>query len=99
MPATISIEQVKRVAQLARLGLTEAEAERAAQDLGNILSHFAQVQTIDTQGVPTSDDVTGLQNITRDDKAQTEVICTHADLLARAPELQHNQIKVKAVFE
>lgn len=95
----ISLDQVKQVAQLARLGLTDTEADQAAQDLGNILSHFSEIQKIDTQNVPTSDDVTGLKNITRSDEAEPEVLCSHASLMNAAPETTQGQIKVKAVFE
>ncbi len=99
MPSPISLEQVKQVAQLARLGLTDTDAHQAAQDLGNILSHFSEIQSIDTQGVPTSDDVTGLKNITRPDASEPEILCSHQDLLDTAPETMDAQIKVKAIFD
>jgi aspartyl-tRNA(Asn)/glutamyl-tRNA(Gln) amidotransferase subunit C len=99
MPTShISTDQVKRVAELARVGLTDTEIIQATKDLSNILSHFATIQDIDTQNVPTSDDITGLKNITRIDEATPETLCSHADLLAAAPDIQSNQIKVKAIF-
>jgi aspartyl-tRNA(Asn)/glutamyl-tRNA(Gln) amidotransferase subunit C len=40
-----------RVAQLARLGLDEAELRRTAEQLGGILGHFRALQGVDTSGV------------------------------------------------
>lgn len=99
MPQTISPNEVKKVAQLGRLGLTEEEVKRATQQLSGILDHFSEIQKIKTKGVPTSDDVTGLKNVTRDDNAHPEVLCENKELLTRVPETKDGQIKVKAVFE
>ena len=42
---------VKRVAGLARIAITDAEAERLAPELGNILGWIEQLGEVDTQGV------------------------------------------------
>jgi aspartyl-tRNA(Asn)/glutamyl-tRNA(Gln) amidotransferase subunit C len=95
----ITEEEVKKVASLARLGMTEVEIERATQNLRSILGHFAAIQQIDTAGVPTSDDVTGLKNVARVDEAAPENICSADRLLELTPETQGRYVKVKAVFE
>lgn len=99
MSAQITPLEVQRIAGLARVGLSADEQARAAQQISSILAHFSVIQKIDTQGVPTSDDVTSLKNVTRDDQANAEALSSTATLLAAAPELQDNQFKVKAVFE
>jgi len=99
MSAQVTPEEVKKVAHLGRLGLSEEELSRAAQQISSILDHFSQIQKIDTKGVPTSDDVTGLKNVTREDEAKPDDLCTAQELLERAPETQNGQIKVKAIFE
>lgn len=45
-------EQVLHVARLANLSLTDEEVHQAAEDLGKILDHVAQLQELDTDGVP-----------------------------------------------
>lgn len=97
--STVTSGEVKNVAQLGRLGLTDDEVGRATQQLSDILGHFSQIQKIKTKGVPTSDDVTGLKNVTREDEAKPEELCFTDALLQAAPESKNNQFKVKAVFE
>lgn len=99
MSAKITPEEVQKIAALARLGLTEQEQERAATQISGILDHFSVIQKIDTKDVPTSDDVTGLSNVTRDDEAHAEALCATDAILEAAPELKDKQIKVKAIFD
>jgi len=99
MSANVTPKEVKKVAHLGRLGLTDEEVHRATQQLSGILDHFSEIQKIKTKNVPTSDDVTGLKNVTRPDEAKPEELCTREELLDRAPEMKNGQFKVKAVFE
>lgn len=99
MPQVISQDEVRKVAQLARLGLSDEEIERATQQLSGILEHFSAIQKIKTKNIPTSDDVTGLKNVTRADEARPEELCSTDELLKAAPEMKNRQFKVKAVFE
>jgi aspartyl-tRNA(Asn)/glutamyl-tRNA(Gln) amidotransferase subunit C len=48
---TISIQQVKKVAKLARLSPTEAELERYQHELSAILDYVDRLQELDTTGV------------------------------------------------
>lgn len=95
---TITAEEVASIAKLARLALTDEEIAAATADLANVLDHFAAIQEIDTTGVPTADDASGLVNKTRQDVAAKEALASHDDLLAAAPDTQDGHIKVKAVF-
>ena len=49
--ATISLEDIRRLALLARIDLTSAEADRAGEQLNRIFSLVAQLQAVDTAGV------------------------------------------------
>ena len=50
--ATVSIEEVRRVAELANLELTAEEEPRMQYDLNAILGHVLELQGLDTTGVP-----------------------------------------------
>jgi aspartyl-tRNA(Asn)/glutamyl-tRNA(Gln) amidotransferase subunit C len=50
--AGVSIEEVRRVAELANLELTAEEEPRMQRDLNAILGHIAQLNELDTSGVP-----------------------------------------------
>jgi aspartyl-tRNA(Asn)/glutamyl-tRNA(Gln) amidotransferase subunit C len=48
----VTIEDVRRVAELANLELTAEEEPRMQRDLSAILGHIAQLNELDTTGVP-----------------------------------------------
>ena len=48
---TVSVEEVRRVAELANLELTPEEEPRMQRDLNAILGHIAQLNELDTQGI------------------------------------------------
>ena len=51
MPSRVSIDDVRHVAALARLGLSEERLQALAQDLTTILEHMEVLERIDTKGV------------------------------------------------
>ena len=52
MPASLSREDVLRIAELARLELTPDEVALFTRQLAGILEYVAQIQRLDTTGVP-----------------------------------------------
>lgn len=65
----LSIEEVKHIAKLARLGLIEKEVEKYRKDLSDILGYIEKLKEVDIEGVePTSHSIL-LENITRKDEA------------------------------
>jgi aspartyl-tRNA(Asn)/glutamyl-tRNA(Gln) amidotransferase subunit C len=52
MPNTVSLDEVRHVARLARLGLTDEQVGVVAHDLNTILAHMDVLSKVDTQGVP-----------------------------------------------
>jgi aspartyl-tRNA(Asn)/glutamyl-tRNA(Gln) amidotransferase subunit C len=48
----VTIEDVRRVAELANLELTAEEEPRMQRDLNSILRHIAQLNELDTSGIP-----------------------------------------------
>ena len=93
----LSHDEVRKIAKLARLGLTEAEVAKFSDQLSGILSHAKMLGEIKTDGVEPSAQITGLQNVTFKDEVKA---CDHAEkLLAQSPQqIQDNMIKVKSVF-
>src|ERR1700689_3997871 len=50
--AGVTIEDVRRVAELANLELTAEEEPKMQRDLNAILGHIAELNELDTKGVP-----------------------------------------------
>jgi len=98
MSEQITEEEVRRIADLARLGLSDEEVAKATHDLQGVLQYFSKIQEVDTTDVPAAADASGLHNVAREDVANEETLATHEELLAAVPETKDGQVKVKAVF-
>ena len=89
-------EQVQKIAQLARLQLTEEEIERYADQLTNILTYVDVLKELDTHSVAETSQVTGLSNVTRADEFLAVPLCAPDELLECSPlTKEDHQIRVK----
>ena len=79
----ISKEEVKHVAKLARLELTDDEVEKYSKQLGDILKHVEQINEVDTQGVEPMPHAIPVYNVMREDVVKYEE--TKEELLKNAP--------------
>ncbi|MBN2096339.1 Asp-tRNA(Asn)/Glu-tRNA(Gln) amidotransferase subunit GatC [Candidatus Peregrinibacteria bacterium] len=93
----LSHDEVKHIAKLARLGLTDEEVEKFSTQLSDILSHAKMLEEVGTENVEPIAQITGLKNITFDDSKKD---CAFTDeLLKQSPQsVQDHMIKVKNVF-
>lgn len=66
----ITLDQVRHVAKLARLDLSEAQAAKFAPQLESILEYVAKIDRIDVSGVEPMAHVLPLQNVLREDVAE-----------------------------
>lgn len=94
---TISTDDVQRLARLSSLQLNDNEAEALRGDLENILGYIEQLSELDTSGVEPTYQVTGLQNVWREDTIDTYGL-GHDELLSLAPSTELSQIKVPKVL-
>lgn len=93
----LSPEQVRHIAKLARLGLNDSDVQKFSQQLSNILDYVEQLKKVDTSKVEPTSQVTGLQNVMREDKV--ERFSTREELLACSPlPIEFDQIKVQAAI-
>ncbi len=93
----ISVEQVKHVAHLARLAITEDEAEKFTKQLDAIISFAEQLNELDTDNVEPTSHVLELKNVLREDIPQAGL--PREEVLKNAPEHRDGQIKVPAIIE
>ena len=96
---SLTREEVKHIAKLARLELTEEEITRYQQELSLILEYIGQLSEVDTSGVEPTAQVAGLVNRFREDVAVPADEATRERLLEAAPKREGDYFKVKAVFE
>jgi aspartyl-tRNA(Asn)/glutamyl-tRNA(Gln) amidotransferase subunit C len=81
--STLNHQEVKRIAELARLELTGDELELFTRQLGDILTYVEQIRALDTTGVPPTSSVLN-RPVDRPDEPQPSL--SRADLLRNAPD-------------
>jgi aspartyl-tRNA(Asn)/glutamyl-tRNA(Gln) amidotransferase subunit C len=95
----LSKEQVQKIADLARLGLTDAEIEKFTGQLSGILDWVDMLSEVDTEGVEPTYQSTGLTNVVDADEVQTNEQGSPEELLQCSElSLEARQILVKNVF-
>jgi aspartyl-tRNA(Asn)/glutamyl-tRNA(Gln) amidotransferase subunit C len=66
----LTLEQVRNVAALARLGLSPEEMERMRDQLSSILTSIEKIEELDTAAIPPTAQTIDLTDIVRDDVAE-----------------------------
>jgi len=93
----LSVEQVKTIAELAKLTLTDDEARVFQKQLSNILNYAEILQQIDTTDIPPTASAIPLNNVMRADEVTLSL--ANEDALANAPAAEAGSFKVKAVLD
>jgi len=93
----ITRDDVLHLAQLSSLELNDAEIDGLQTDLGNILGYVEQLSQLDTTGVEPTYQVTGSQNVWRDDSV-IDYGVSREDMLALSTESSEHQVKVPKVL-
>ena len=93
----LSREEVLHIALLARLGLTETEADRLSGQLSNILENFEILQQVDTSGIAPTAQSIALQNVVKDDEVADSL--SQSQVMSNAPRREGDYLRVRAVLE
>ena len=92
----ISNDEVKKVAQLARLKLNESEIKQHASQLEKILDYIKQLEKINTQNIPCTTRAIEVVNVLRkDEKKDYE---NSEELLDLAPSREQKFFKVPKII-
>ena len=92
----LTIEEVKHVAHLARVRLSEEELDKLQSDLSHILGHIDMLKEVDVGNVPPTAQVTDLANVVREDEVRPSL--PREDVLANAPNQRDGMFRVKEIF-
>jgi aspartyl-tRNA(Asn)/glutamyl-tRNA(Gln) amidotransferase subunit C len=92
----LSDEEVRKIAELAKLDLTDAEVALYAGQLSAILRHFQRLQQIDTSSIEPTASVLPLKNVLRVDQAGQPL--PPETVTANAPQAMDDQFLVSAVL-
>jgi len=89
--------EVRRIAALARLSLTDDEERAAAEQLDHILTYFDRLKSLNTQSVEPTAHAAATQTSFRADAVENKPAA--AELLANAPERDGALFKVPKIIE
>lgn len=93
----ISIEEVRKIAKLARIKLTSEEEEYYTETISVVLDYMKILDEVNIQGVEPTYQVTGLDNIVREDRVYD---CEFGEkLIEQMPKQEYNRLKVPGVFD
>lgn len=94
---SVDLKTVKRVAQLARIAVTDEDAERMTGELNTILGFVEQLNEVNVNGVEPMTSVTPMDMRKRDDRVTDGNRA--ADVVANAPATDENFFLVPKVVE
>jgi aspartyl-tRNA(Asn)/glutamyl-tRNA(Gln) amidotransferase subunit C len=94
---SVDLATVKRVARLARIAVTEEDAERMTGELNNILGFVAQLDEVNVDGVEPLTSMVPMALRRRDDVVTDGA--KSADIVANAPATEENFFLVPKVVE
>jgi aspartyl-tRNA(Asn)/glutamyl-tRNA(Gln) amidotransferase subunit C len=91
-------DEVRRVATLCRIGLSDDEVERLRDEMAGLIAEVSVLQSIDTSGIePTGHAVEEVHTVMRDDTSRPAL--SVADVLSNAPRREGNYFRVPAVMD
>jgi aspartyl-tRNA(Asn)/glutamyl-tRNA(Gln) amidotransferase subunit C len=93
----IGKEEVKHIAKLARLGLSEKEIEKYQKELSKILDYIEKLKEIDISKVEPTSHPLKIKNVMREDE-EKEKFKAVKKLLDLMPEREGNYLKVKKII-
>ena len=93
----ITTEEVRHIAALARVGMTDEEVERMRDQMSNILEQFDVLRKVDTGGVESTGSLTGRHTVMRDDRIEPSA--DREEVLSNVPRREADLIRVRAVLE
>jgi len=94
----ISKDEVKYIAQLARLGISKEEEDKFSSDLSEILDYMKKLQSVDVKNVVPMSHSLNLENVVREDDIKVSDPKLVKSLINSSPHTEGQYIKVKSIF-
>lgn len=94
---SLSTDEVRHIAWLARLAVTDEEVERFRAELSVILDHFSVLRSLNTDHVPAAAHASQLETVLRDDHVKPSL--SAESVLANAPKRQDELFRVPPILE
>lgn len=93
---SVSIEDVKYIAELARLKFADEELKQVAGDMNSILTYMEKLNELDTKDVAPMTHVLDVKNVFRKEGVQQRI--SHDEALKNAPDADSEYFRVPKVI-
>ena len=93
---SLNIDEVRKIASLARIKMNEVEEKRYAETISAALDYMKILNEVNTEGVEPTCQVTGLEDVSREDVPRDCEI--KKELINQMPKVKYNELAVPAVF-
>ena len=90
---------IKHVAKLSNLKISDEEVASYEKDLSNIVSYIENLKEVDTDNVEPTSQTTGLTNVLREDKISNEDLLTASDATSGTEKVHNNLFMVPMVLK
>ena len=88
---------IKKIAKLANLKIKPEDEEKFEKQLNEILGYVEKLKEVDTKGIEITSQVTGLENVTREDK--TAISLSQEEVLSGTKSQHNGLFKVNAILD
>lgn len=95
----LTVHDIEHIAGLARLALSDSEKEMYAEQLSVVFHSVEKLNEVNTDSVQETTQVTGLEDVFREDAAITCDEHTRNKIREQFPEQGRRLLKVRAVFK
>lgn len=96
---SITKQQIKHIATLASIPITEKEQDNLRDAFEETLNTISELQSVDTSNIEPTHQVTGLENILREDIVDTQNMFTQQQALANAKQTHNGFFVVPRIIE
>ena|SRR3989338_1918539 len=92
-------EEVRKLAKLANLTLNETQIKKLAESVSSVLTYVSQLKSLNTANIEETSQVTGQENVFREDNIDKERMLFQEEALSNAKDKHNGYFMVKAIFE
>ncbi|MEK7577423.1 MAG: Asp-tRNA(Asn)/Glu-tRNA(Gln) amidotransferase subunit GatC [Patescibacteria group bacterium] len=95
----LSIDDIKKIAKLANIPISEKQSEELIKQVGVTVAYVSKLQELPTDGVIETSQVTGLENVMREDVVDESRMFSQVEALKNATHTHNGFFVVDAVLE
>ena len=96
---TLTLTDVKHIAKLANLNLSNKQIEKLTPQFTSVMDLVSKIQELNTDGIEETSQVTGLENVFREDVVDEKRILSQEGALSNAKKTHNGYFMVDAIFE